>query len=1009
MRLRLFVVLLLSCAPAAAQEPPQLPRYDLDIHLDVLRQCVRVRQRVTWTNPSSRPAEEVVFNVFPHFKLPDADVGMTAKMFEILRVMPGETLDLEGRAGAVRKVELVKPAGEVRAVRGAQPDELPAPREVATHAQELRYHYRKDNDTALVVPLPSPVGPGQAVVLDIDYFLRLPQRQGRWGQWLHVTSLANWLPVLAYYDQEGWHPTPYIPWHQTSFNEAGHYHARLTVPADQKVACTAAVATDTALGNGLRRLDFAPCDARDFALVCSARFCEFTGPPGKVAVRCLAFPEHEKYARYMAQCAAESLDAYGKLFGAYPYPQFTIVEAFFGWHANECAGLLMIDERIFGMSPLATGFVDYLITQGVCQQWWYNVAGSNTYAETWLSKGLASYVSHRLLQQKYGKNDTLVRYPRGLSWLPNVRREDYRHFNISGTIARGEAGPTVQELPKYDHLVNVYSMCYERGGKVFGMIEERLGAPRFIDLLRRLYDKYYFRVLRVGDLQRELEELTGESWQQFFQSWVYGAGMTDWCVESVHIDDEGGPGRPGAHRPCKVRVVLRQKGECNEPTVLGFNLTGGDGFEVRLPVIPQATRLELSDVGARSEALPGSRVAIEVRLPCRPVQIVVDPDQVLVDRDPSNNCWKSRSTFRFSPLYTFLDETDLTNAYDRWNFIAGPWIFAPTYDNPFFTRATRFGLRAGAYRTSRFEGGVYTAYRTDYRDLVTGVDMILEHWPFSHTEIGFVAERRLVMALRGQDSANRGVLYSRYVIDYGDSLYLPPFQYVETFGTIQDDLLPIARQTVAGAERFKHQGMAGLHYHLYYLTPYWDPEGGAALDVSYATGVEAPGEKQGIDGLQQAMGQFTYVQAMPDGFGWLSDSKFAVRAYGAWGLPTNIQFFALGGGEIFRGFDLAQRQGSALWVGSAEWRFPLAQHLNWGICQRALEVRNINAAIFSDTGNVYLKYHTLGGLAEAVGAGLRVDVSWFTFVERTILRFDAAKTVNAATPWQFWIGVEHPF
>ncbi len=203
MRLRLFVVLLLSCAPAAAQEPPQLPRYDLDIHLDVLRQCVRVRQRVTWTNPSSRPAEEVVFNVFPHFKLPDADVGMTAKMFEILRVMPGETLDLEGRAGAVRKVELVKPAGEVRAVRGAQPDELPAPREVATHAQELRYHYRKDNDTALVVPLPSPVGPGQAVVLDIDYFLRLPQRQGRWGQWLHVTSLANWLPVLAYYDQEG--------------------------------------------------------------------------------------------------------------------------------------------------------------------------------------------------------------------------------------------------------------------------------------------------------------------------------------------------------------------------------------------------------------------------------------------------------------------------------------------------------------------------------------------------------------------------------------------------------------------------------------------------------------------------------------------------------------------------------------------------------------------------------------------------------------------------------------
>jgi hypothetical protein len=400
---------------------------------------------------------------------------------------------------------------------------------------------------------------------------------------------------------------------------------------------------------------------------------------------------------------------------------------------------------------------------------------------------------------------------------------------------------------------------------------------------------------------------------------------------------------------------------------------------------------------------------VEVLLPCRPVQILVDPDQVLLDRNPSNNSWKSRASFRVSPLYTFLEETDLTNAYDRWNFIAGPWLFAPTYDNPFFTRATRFGVRAGAYRTSSFDGGAYVAYRTDYRDLVSGVDMILEHWPYDHTEIGFVAERRLANTLRGQDNANRGVLYGRYVIDYGDSLYLPPFQYVETFGTIQDDLLPIARQQLAGAQRFQHQAMAGFHYHLYYLTPYWDPEGGVALDLSYASGVDVPGLGEPIAGLHQVMGQFTYVQAMPDGWGWLSESKLAMRGYGALGLPSNVQLFALGGGELFRGFDLAQRQGSALWVTNLEWRFPLAQHLDWGLCQRALEVRNVNAAIFTDIGNIYQNYHSVGGLAETVGAGLRVDVSWFTFVERTILRLDAAKTINAPTPMQFWIGVEHPF
>ena len=67
-------------------------------------------------------------------------------------------------------------------------------------------------------------------------------------------------------------------------------------------------------------------------------------------------------------------------------------------------------------------------------------------------------------RQKFGKDSTLVRYPRGLQWLPNVRREDYRHFNLTGTIARGETGPTVQELPKYEHLANLTAATYRHVG-----------------------------------------------------------------------------------------------------------------------------------------------------------------------------------------------------------------------------------------------------------------------------------------------------------------------------------------------------------------------------------------------------------------------------------------------------------------------------------------------------------------------------------------------------------------
>ena len=66
-------------------------------------------------------------------------------------------------------------------------------------------------------------------------------------------------------------------------------------------------------------------------------------------------------------------------------------------------------------------------------------------------------------------------------------------------------------------------------------------------------------------------------------------------------------------------------------------------------------------------------------------------------------------------------------------------------------------------------------------------------------------------------------------------------------------------------------------------------------------------------------------------------------------------------------------------------------------------------AFFWDGGDAYLNGRSLGPVAHAFGAGARLDVAWFGLIERTTLRFDAAKTVNDKSPWQFWFGIQHPF
>lgn len=113
-----------------------------------------------------------------------------------------------------------------------------------------------------------------------------------------------------------------------------------------------------------------------------------------------------------------------------------------------------------------------------------------------------------------------------------------------------------------------------------------------------------------------------------------------------------------------------------------------------------------------------------------PQQVTVDPDRVLLDKNPANNVWKPEPKIGIAPFYSMLNETDLTTDYDKWNFGGGPWIGGSLYPDPWFTRRCS-ACAPGVHRTQIFNGRAYAAYRTEYRDLVVGADGLWDHWPLS--------------------------------------------------------------------------------------------------------------------------------------------------------------------------------------------------------------------------------------------------------------------------------------
>ena len=141
----------------------------------------------------------------------------------------------------------------------------------------------------------------------------------------------------------------------------------------------------------------------------------------------------------------------------------------------------------------------------------------------------------------------------------------------------------------------------------------------------------------------------------------------------------------------------------------------------------------------------------------------------------------------------------------------------------------RFGAGKPLLFLQRFRGGIYAAFRSDYRDLVAGADAIFLG---DHLEVGLNWERRIGGPYAGQAGAggpNRAAAYVRQILKPGSSMYLPAVMYQDGFLTYQDNFLPFVRNPAG--QRWNRLTMAGYHYRLNLYTPYWDPECGVWVDA----------------------------------------------------------------------------------------------------------------------------------------------------------------------------------
>ena len=949
-----------------SQNAVECPKYLLDIRLDPNRRHVSVRQTVRWTNPGTAPTDRLVFQVTANHKLSDKMIVAGARTLESMRLEPEDSIDYEGRRFHLDDASC-----------GDQP---------------ISWSFDSNEDTHLILQLPAPVDSGASVEINLDYWIEIPAVMGRLGQHKGVTNLVNWYPVLAVFRDNDWQPVPYIAWHQPWYNEAGNYSVSLQLPADHKVVTGGHVVASSNQGDGFQRLEIRGEGLRDFTIVASRRFSELTGSADGIPIRVLFLPEHRAHAELSLKTAEESIRLYSLWFGPYPYKEFELVESYFGWNGNESSGVVMIDQRIFATPKYTSRYVEHLVSHEICHQWWYSAVGTDGYHEPWMDEGLVTWFTRVKMEDKYGADAELLSLPGyGPFQLPNIQYRSLVHTGYEGYQGRGGHGAALGSLDDVGHLHNLLSLVYDRGSRIVGMIQQRMGREQFFAFMKYLFSEYRFKVLHVADFQRELEAFTGDDWQPFFHQWLEQGGTVDWNLKKVTVTETS--------QGYETQARISATGNGSERVGLEVSF-GGTSRPFRLATLSESLENLPDDVQVQQTS-PNDWLVTIVSAE-KPSQVIVDPEGCVIDSDPQNNFWKSEYSVRVSPFYTPVDEASLMQPWHQRGAVAGLGV----------NKDGRIGLRAALISSNRYRVSPFLAYtaatasRNDDH-ISAGVDAVIYNVPSSNWQLLGRYEYALFSTL-ANDPGHQARFALRRVINYTTSLIYPDLSYVDFYTRFGDNFFPDednTRSTDPRVEQYGNVRAFGVQYHADSQMPYWDPDRGVRFDANYEHGLKAFGGGATYDRMS---GQLGAVQRLKQAPGWLSDTKVAGRIAGGYGWDDNGEHFRFGGPGRFRGRNATATEGNAFWLSSVEWRFPLGGDIDYSVLDNTAALHSVDGALFYDVGRSYLLNEAQGKVDHAIGAGLYFQVPLLSFVENVTIRTEYGYSLSNNTG-VFWFGLYRAF
>ncbi len=391
----------------------------------------------------------------------------------------------------------------------------------AVDGREIKTTFNKAA-SIVQVPLQTGLQPGEHAQVEFETRGAIPQDfggemmggYGIFNQTQGVLALSGWYPMLAVYDDLGWHLDPVSSIGDSVYADAAFYNVEVIMPSQLEVAATGVEYFERYNGSSSLHC-FISGPVREFSLTASAKFQPVKADANGVQVSVYHLPGHARAAQAALEIAIDSLRIFNARFGPYPYTELDVVEApMQNALGVEFPGLILISSKLFD-DPDSDSFI-VTTAHEVAHQWWYNLVGNDVFNEPWLDEGLTTFSSSLLYEEKFGSQ--------GYAGITNYWEERFDQL-----VQDGADDLVTQSLTHFESLKNsrIYAtVVYTKAALFFAAMRQEFGDERFFRALQSYYSANKYQIASVKNLREAFQKVDDGKLDSMMHTWLYSTEKT---------------------------------------------------------------------------------------------------------------------------------------------------------------------------------------------------------------------------------------------------------------------------------------------------------------------------------------------------------------------------------------------------------------------------------------------------------------------------------------------------